>query len=113
MADHLDDFYTPKHKRLDWIGSIAGFFSWIVLALFTLSFVANLNNALDFMAINNIRDGFRSFPLETINVFARVVITFFQGVVFFLLLRAITSGLNMIVETDLNYRERNPGGSHG
>ena len=40
-----------------------------------------------------------------INKALEIITTLFQGFVYFLVLRSVNLGTNMIIETDLNYRE--------
>jgi hypothetical protein len=41
-----------------------------------------------------------------VDIVSDIVITLLRGVVFYVVLKGISLGLNMIVETDINYREQ-------
>ncbi len=105
MDENLDGFYTKKHKRLSFIATISGFFSWIVLVIFSGSFVVNLVDFFDYIGMSSLPEQFSIMPVVTMTVITRFLSPAFKGLVFFLLLRGLKFGLNMIIETDLNYRE--------
>lgn len=49
---------------------------------------------------------FKIFPDEAIKLLFESISMMIKGVVYFLILKGISLGLNMIVETDINYREK-------
>ena len=109
-----DNFFSPSHKRLLNIATWAKYLAWIVLIIHIFSVIGTFfqeqnyytlygtqgGQFLDFshMLRKNLSYSF-SLLIELTNVFS-------TGVVYFLLLKGISLGLNMIVETDINYRER-------
>ena len=105
MNDSLDSFFTNKHKRLSWIATISGIFSWIVLVIFSSSTIVNLAEFFDYIGMSSLPEQFRIMPVITMSVISRFITPAFRGFVYFLLLRGLKFGLNMIIETDLNYRE--------
>jgi hypothetical protein len=49
-------------------------------------------------------------PIYAVSVLAELIDSFLNGFIYFLVSRGIFLGLNMIVETDINYREKNKRG---
>lgn len=102
------ELFTAKHKRLWRIASIAKIFSWIILIYYIFLTVLSVLNFLNISGLRTIEnvstDFFKEAPLLAIQQTLNILKTFLTGSVFFLVLRAITFGLNMIIETDLNYR---------
>lgn len=109
MTENIaDDFYTKKHLRLTRIAFVARILAWIALALQIVWAVLNLaqttqaysGEGFSFIKMWNYRPAFAASLLaETIGIF-------FHGVVYWLVLKGASLGLYMIVETDLNYKER-------
>ena len=105
MEDNLDNFFTKKHNRLSWIATLSGIFSWIVLVIFCSSTIVNLANFFEYIGMSSLPEQFRTMPVLTMTIVTRFITPAFKGLVYFVLLRGLKIGLNMIVETDLNYRE--------
>lgn len=113
----LEEFFSQKHKRLLNIATWAKYLAWVVFIvniLYALGMYYQLQSQLSSIAGTNIqflqllRNDFSyalSFGIEIVSVV-------FKGVVYFLLLKAISLGLNMIVETDINYRDNNEKGDN-
>ncbi len=112
--DKQKDFFSKNHSRLldfaIWSKNIA----WVVLVIYIL-------NAMGVYAQENYRQMYTgsaqtmygSFaelltgnPLYTFSLFTEITSVFIKGIVYFLVLKGISLGLNMIIETDLNYREQ-------
>ncbi|MGA7195280.1 MAG: hypothetical protein WBW94_16805 [Anaerolineales bacterium] len=111
-----EDFLSPKHVRILNIALWAKYLAWVVLIVFTLwamsEFFADMNIAngqlssmrgslLDFIGL------FKQQPMNAISLLLGIVSIFFKGIIYFLVLNGISLGLNMIVETDINYRDSN------
>ncbi len=100
------DFLGPKHRRLYLIADIAGWFAWLVL-VFGL-----LQTILEYWAIGGSRGMLAgagsTLPgaLFVARMAFSVVSPLMRAAAYCLLLRGVSVGLRMIVETDLNYRER-------
>jgi len=45
-------------------------------------------------------------PLYMVGILVDLLSVFLKGIVYFLMLKGISLGLNMIIETDINYREQ-------
>jgi hypothetical protein len=115
-----EDFFTAKHERLTRIASWANLFAWIVFIVHILwvgaSFIQtqsnyelqmnmNLGQGSDFMEMLG------QNPLYTMSLIVNLIGIFLRGVVYGLTLKGISLGLNMIIETDLNYKENSQGGN--
>jgi hypothetical protein len=114
----LDGFFTKKHDRLLAIAVWAKYLAWIVLVVFILlaitTFIGNMNmyriNLGSFdRPIDDFSDLIRQLPGSALNLILESVSTLVKGVIYFLVLKGISLGLNMIIETDLNYRGKNFG----
>jgi hypothetical protein len=112
-----DDFITAKHSRLLRIALVANVFAWIALIVnlllvgtrflrFQAAYAQNpifMGEVLDFWAMLGRN------PTYLANLIVDLLTNFLNGVVAWLTLKGISLGLNMIVETDLNYREKAKG----
>jgi hypothetical protein len=118
--DEANDFFTEKHKRLVRIAAIANVLAWVVFGVYLFYAVLTMltvvrSNCSDTQAalpIYNIIPLIDEYRLCVIRVFSLVLTTFLHGVIYGLVLKAVSLGLNMIVETDLNYRKNAPEVSH-
>jgi len=113
MSDQ-EEFFSKNHNRLLSIAVWAKYLASIVLGFYILSTIGSLASysSLSYYSSNvpsetlkNIFQMWKSDPFFVINALFSVTRTFLQGLVAFLILKAISLGLNMIVETDINYRE--------
>lgn len=110
-----NDFFTEKHARLTRIASIANVFAWIVFIFhilwvgasfiqtqtsYTIQNMMNLGRNSDFMEM------LMQNPLYTASLIVNLIGIFLRGVIYALTLKGISLGLNMIVETNLNYEEK-------
>jgi len=59
--------------------------------------------------ILNIRSYIFNNPWDAFVLGINMSATILRGVVYFLVLKGISLGLNMVVETDINYREKKTG----
>jgi hypothetical protein len=118
-----DDFFTAKHARLIRIANIANVFAWVVIAVFILAVGAKfIQVESSYYMQQNIymnTDQNLSFAnmlagnlVYAASFYVNLISIFLQGMVFGLVLKGISLGLNMIVETDLNYRVKAQGESH-
>lgn len=113
MPTENQDFYTKKHKKLDGISFAAAIFAWLVLISFI--FVGLVECYSTFIRLNS--EGplgylFRENPISVISSFFSPITTLFQAGVYWLVLKGVSLGLNMIIETDLNYRMNASGNNH-
>jgi hypothetical protein len=105
------EFFSLKHKRLLNVATWSKSLSWIVLVGFLLGAGAQLLQYRNFVnsyyqAQTNILDFFKNNPMDAFRLGVNMADTALRGVVYFLVLKGISLGLNMIVETDVNYREQ-------
>lgn len=112
MTDNsIDDLFTAKHARLTRMAILTNIVSWIVFISFTaygaILFVQGWNSyAAQFPPLLDKHD-----PLAVAHLLLSFLTTFLQGVVSGMVLKGISLGLYMIVETDLNYREKTQEGN--
>ena len=87
---------NSQHRTLRHIAQAANLLAWIALVIFILSAGERL---FDLQLVgNNI--------LFITRILFNTLSTLLKGVIYWLVLKGIACGLNMIVETDLNYRGR-------
>lgn len=109
-----EDFFSSNHKRLLNIATWAKYMAWIVLVFYILNAMgAYSQEQYRQMFSNVIPSRYSDFgemlkqnPLYTFSLFVEIFNVFLRGVVYFLILKGVSFGLNMIVETDINYREQ-------
>jgi hypothetical protein len=108
---NADQFFSEKHQRLYSVAKWADILSWIMLVFFVLVLALNIfSSASQFNAQYASYAGTTFFkyifatPAALVQYLANWLLSLFKGIVFFLVLRAVSMGLNMIIETDLNYR---------
>lgn len=108
-----EEFFSKNHKRLLNIAAWAKYMAWVVLVIYVLYTVGEFISASNFYdSVNfstgqymDFEDKLKQDPLYTASLVVRMASTFLKGTVYFLVLKVIALGLNMIVETDINYRE--------
>jgi hypothetical protein len=108
MMTEQEEFFSPNHKRLLDIATWAKYLAWVVLIVYILSAIGT------YIQEKNISAYYQQFigvqhPSYLISIYLECLGVFLRGVVYFLVLKGISLGLNMIVETDINYRERDRG----
>jgi hypothetical protein len=108
------DFFTDQHERLASIASWANFFAWLVLFVNIFLMIASFIDSIYIYAIRE-PDYFEVLSQDSVYM-ARFTLNLFsillRGVVYWFVLKGVSLGLNMIIETDVNYRKQVQGGSH-
>jgi hypothetical protein len=113
MAGDTTDFFSSKHKKLLRISTWANILAWIALivyALITLMTILEIRYALLSLPPyqgppNQIFLGVDLGYLEIVlRLISRVLSACYPGIVFWLVLKGISVGLEMIAETDINHR---------
>jgi hypothetical protein len=112
MEDQAE-FFSPKHKQALSIATWAKYIAWIALAVSIISPITGYVGALNFYqsvaATNGLAPDFlnelKHNPAYAFSVLVNVLNRTLVGLAYFLVLQGISLGLNMIVETDINYRE--------
>jgi len=101
------DFFSPNHKRLLSIAAWAKHIAWVVLVVYILL------SAIEIIRFQNNVEASQKFggnvpnnPLDIFRLVVNIAALALKGVVYYLVLKGISLGLNMIVETDINYREQ-------
>src|SRR5512145_1863114 len=114
--DRTDDFFSRGHLRLLNFASWARYAAWITLVVHFLwaigTYLQEQNYFLYYRDIGDpvlywdFTDILLQVPSYGFSVLIEVVGVLLRGIVYFLVLKGISMGLNMIVETDINYREQ-------
>src|SRR5690349_10821148 len=118
-----DNFFTTKHAQLTRIASIANIFAWVVFVAQTLyvgikfinvqnSYLAQPLQSATFGQNLGFMEMLATHQIYAAGFFMDLVSTFLQGVTLGLVLKGISVGLNMIVETNLNYKENSQEGNN-
>jgi len=106
-----EEFFSPNHKRLLSIAAWAKYLAWVMLVIYILLAVTGILPYRYRPDYNNqfsmgLWEFVKSNPFDGFSILITMASTILKGVVYFLVLKGISLGLNMIVETDINYRER-------
>ncbi len=117
-----DDLYVTKHLRLTRIAYIAKILAWIALVIQIGWVVVNIVRTLQIYSSQETQNFFgeglnfirmwKYDPASAALLLAESIGIFFRGVVYWLVLKGVSLGLYMIVETDMNYRETVEGESN-
>jgi len=113
------DFFSQSHKRLLNFAIWAKYLAWIVLVINIFYVIGTYIQAQYYYDFYSIQRGqFLEFSqmlgenlAYTFGLLVEMLNILFRGIVYFLLLKGISLGLNMIVETDINYRENREQGN--
>ena len=116
--DEQEDFFSDNHNRLLNIAYSAKNIAWIVLVIYLLygvgTFFIEQSNQMIYRGFPNsyvlFTDMLAKNPVYALSLFTQIISILLRGVIYFLVLKSISLGLNMIVETDINYRETNKEG---
>ena len=101
----MDDFFTRKHKTLDRIAKAANIIAWIVLIFHFLAASGRLVEVSRWIA-PSVYVVIKSNPWQFIYNVMAILREILLGAVYWLVLRGVALGLNMLIETDLNIRQR-------
>ena len=112
MTESVNEFFAPKHKRLDRIASMANIFAWLALVFYVLQAILQYLQLTQNQGGQSITKFFLEYPETTINILLGIFNILLRGVVYWFILKGVSAGLNMILETDLNYREKFQGESN-
>lgn len=116
MTDSTGEgFITKKHGRLMNIASVANIFAWIALVSQVLYVGARFIQLQNSYMIQTMSTGFgqpnfmemlSQNPVYTFSLIVDLVSIFIRGAIYWLVLKGISIGLYMVVETDLNYKDK-------
>lgn len=106
-------FFSQKHKQLLSIATWANYIAWFILVI---SFIMPLVRYMEiqttyiyqqtiFGQAPSLIQAMKENPAYAISVIADMLTYWLKGIIYFLVARGVSLGLNMIVETDINYRE--------
>src|SRR5512138_2187099 len=105
------DFFSANHKRLLHLATWAKYLAWVVLVVQILAaFVNILPYQFGTDYLHPFPRGLQMFlmtqPYEAFRLLINMGSAVLRGIIYYLVLKGISLGLNMIDETDINYRER-------
>ncbi len=116
MTDSTGEgFITKKHGRLINIASVANVFAWIALVSQVLYAGARFIQLQNSYMIQTMSTGFgqpnfmemlSQNPAYTFSLIVDLASIFIRGGIYWLVLKGISVGLYMVVETDLNYKDK-------
>ena len=110
-----DDFFTPQHERLLNIAIWTKYLAWVVIVVYILLTLGVYFQEQNYFLYSrgNSNQTYRDFmdllthsPSYGFSVFIEMTGIFLRGFMYFFVLQGVSLGLNMIVETDINYREQ-------
>lgn len=126
MTDNAaDDFFTTRHARLTRIAYFANILAWVILVYHILWVGVHFVKTYDAYTPGGLKSLIVDFsidpdfieilvdnPLFAISLVSNLIGLFIRGIVSAIVLKGISLGLYMIVDTDLNYREKAQEGSN-
>jgi len=106
----ISDYFSSGHERLlniaTWSKHIGRIVFWIFLLYAIVLFLQGRTNYVNSFGEHvNFWEMLTEKPIYVLSLVFYAVTTFFKGVVFYLVLEGVSLGLNMIVETNIDYRE--------
>lgn len=112
-----ENYFSPSHNRLLAVATWAKYLAWVVLIVHILwvgaTYIQEQNFFMSYRALGSnmmkyrdFMDFLRQVPSYGFSVLIEIIGVFLRGIVYFLVLKGISLGLYMIVETDLNYRDQ-------
>ncbi|MBI5297426.1 MAG: hypothetical protein HY869_18260 [Chloroflexi bacterium] len=115
------EFFSANHKRLLDLATWAKYLAWVALVVGILGmgtsalqswnlFQTSMAWNTTLQPTNNFMQVLRTNPSFALSLLIGMARVLFGGVFYFVVLRGISLGLNMIVETHINYRDKNSQG---
>lgn len=104
-----NDLFDWKHLRLWRFSAAADIWASIIVVIFiilALGQAYRYNQLAHNQFQTNLIGLFSQEPIYILDVSLQMMSVLVQGAVYYLVLKGIALGLNMIVETDINYREK-------
>ena len=105
----MDDFFTRRHKTLDRIARIANLIAWGSLFFYGLLGISQIAFTIRELATPSYRDFLGNNPWQVTNTISYLLTPLLRAAGYWVFLRGISLGLNMILEIDLNGREQTDG----
>ncbi len=122
MEETSSDFFTNKHDIALRIATVLKFLAWLALIIYLLKIVG-WYQLLDYWykenyvwgyhpgnEVNNLFDALNQDRVYAVKTLLSLAFTILRGMTYWLVLRGVAVGLNILVETDLNLREMPQGG---
>jgi hypothetical protein len=113
-----EDFFSPNHDRLlniawwakqvAWIVLVA-YILWVGVQILTLILAKDSGNFAG-PTSQSLATMLRDDPLEALKRVTNMGTLLLRGIVYYLVLKGTSLGINMIVETDINYRDQDQEG---
>jgi hypothetical protein len=111
------DFFSANHNRLLDLAIWAKYLAWgaLVYAVFSVGMevikymlaLVQIQHYTDFsLLIGDFLVALRNQPSYLFALIAQMATAFVNGIIYYVVLKGISLGLNMILETDINYREK-------
>ena len=113
-----EEFLSPEHNKLLNFAIWAKYLAWVVLAIYIFQtgfvIIQRQVNSQQMQAVigdpissQEYWDRALDIPIYyLIDIGSDMIYIFLKGVIFYIVLKGISLGLYMIVETDVNYREQ-------
>ena len=113
-----EEFLSPEHNKLLNFAIWAKYLAWVVLAIYVFQtgfvIIQRQVNSQQMQAVigdpissQEYWDRALDKPIYyLIDIGSDMIYIFLKGVIFYIVLKGISLGLYMIVETDVNYREQ-------
>lgn len=114
MMNEQEGFFSRKHKSVLNIAVWAKYLAWVVLVAYILWAIVTFINYSTMVYLPSMTPGdyisnffqlWKGNPVLVINGLFATASTVLRGITAFVILKGVSLGLNMIVETDINYRE--------
>jgi hypothetical protein len=112
--EEQEGFFSQNHNRLLNIATWSKYLAWIVLIVYILLVVTQVIQLLLAKDDGNFAGAtsqslstmLRENPFNVFRLAVNMTATMLRGFIYYIVLIGISLGLNMIVETDINYREK-------
>jgi len=106
------EFFSQKHKLLLNFATWTKYLAWVVVIVYvfyTYGRLLEIQTSYIFQTGGqhlNFAETWIKNPLYVVGILVDLLSVFLKGIVYFLVLKGLSLGLNMVVETDINYREQ-------
>ena len=112
--DKQEEFFSQNQERLLVIAVWAKYLAWVALAIYILLVIlqiiqllmANDNGNFAGPTSQSLATMLRDNPFSLFRIIVNMFATGLRGLIYYVVLKGISLGLNVIVETDVNYREK-------
>lgn len=112
MPLRINEFLTSHHRQLKRVATVASIFAWVALGFYTFQALSTLLWAYYQPRLQPWQTPQGEPVVRFLNLAISVIGRLLSGIVDWLLLKGVALGLNMLVETDCNYRSQAQGENH-